>query len=240
IVKIVNALSAASEIGGPAVCSYLLGNPDHYTNETFKVFYWYAYVTCARDTCSPILASNQSPDYSEVSSESVLLGLTEDGVVALNKVNDYLYHPTAFTEYSLYDYLRCTDVRKLGGSDSFVKDPLLTLPSNTRSSGKASAFPFLPGHPLEKTHGVFYRRFPYTLNFVGHTLPRRDKGDRDEYCSAMLAFFRPWRNGRDLISSAPSWSAAFDLYAFIDDHECVMRNMNLMYKCLDARDDYSA
>ena len=44
IPKIVNALTAKLEIGGPMASLYLLGNPDHYTNENFVVFYWKSYV----------------------------------------------------------------------------------------------------------------------------------------------------------------------------------------------------
>jgi len=42
--KIVNALTAKLEIGGPMASLYLLGNPDHYTNQNFVVFYWKSYV----------------------------------------------------------------------------------------------------------------------------------------------------------------------------------------------------
>jgi len=40
ITKIVNALTAKLKIGGPMASLYLLGNPDHYTNQKFVVFYW--------------------------------------------------------------------------------------------------------------------------------------------------------------------------------------------------------
>ena len=45
ITKIVNSLTAKLEIGGPMASLYLLGNPDHYTNHDFVVFYWKGYVT---------------------------------------------------------------------------------------------------------------------------------------------------------------------------------------------------
>jgi hypothetical protein len=38
--KIVNSLSAKMEMGSPMSCMYLLGNPDHYTNYNFVLFYW--------------------------------------------------------------------------------------------------------------------------------------------------------------------------------------------------------
>src|SRR5258708_18578695 len=45
LTKIVNAFTAKLEIGGPMASLYLLGNPDHYTNQNFIVFYWKSYVT---------------------------------------------------------------------------------------------------------------------------------------------------------------------------------------------------
>jgi hypothetical protein len=45
LTKFVNALTAKLEIGGPMASLYLLGNPDHYTNQYFIVFYWKSYVT---------------------------------------------------------------------------------------------------------------------------------------------------------------------------------------------------
>ena len=44
ITKIVNALTAASEIGGPMASMYLLKHPDHYTSHQFRACYWRGYV----------------------------------------------------------------------------------------------------------------------------------------------------------------------------------------------------
>jgi hypothetical protein len=43
LTKIVNALTAKLEIGGPMASLYLLGNPDDYTNQNFIVFYRKSY-----------------------------------------------------------------------------------------------------------------------------------------------------------------------------------------------------
>ena len=45
ITKIVNALTAASEIGGPMAAMYLLKHPDHYTNFEFRTCFWRGYVS---------------------------------------------------------------------------------------------------------------------------------------------------------------------------------------------------
>ena len=39
ITKIINALTAASEIGGPMALMYLLKNPDYYTSHKFRICY---------------------------------------------------------------------------------------------------------------------------------------------------------------------------------------------------------
>ena len=43
--KMVNSLVVKSEIGAPMAVMYLLGNPDHYTNVSFKSFHWQAFVS---------------------------------------------------------------------------------------------------------------------------------------------------------------------------------------------------
>ena len=57
----------------------------------------------------------------------------------------------------------------------------------------------------------------------------------------MLALFHPggWRSGSQLKSSSESWEDAFGRVEFLPEHERIMKNMNLLYECLDARDDYA-
>lgn len=243
LVKIVNAMSAASEIGGPAVCSYLLGIPDHYTGHQFKVFYWYSFLLqVRRDLESTVTSPDPVPQpetgetqCTSLSAESVMLAVEGDSVVGVQKVHDYVFRPPAFSSYSLYDFYCSTDVRKLKKNELF---------RDSASSTKATAYQFLPAHPLAASHGVYLRTAQslYVLNFVGRSLPRADKGDREEYAAVMLMLFRPggWRTGQDLLAQVPSFSAAFEMCSFPPELLQVMANMNILYECLDARDDYSA
>jgi hypothetical protein len=75
---------------------------------------------------------------------------------------------------------------------------------------------------------------------VGGSLPRRDKGNRDEYCMTMLTLFKPWRNGKDLKDTDESWDDQFSRYTFTDRQVDIMKYFNVRYECNDARDDYSA
>ena len=77
---------------------YLLGNPDHYTNHNFVVFYWKSYVT------EVLKAWNQSSD---VLSDKVILLKNDDGeFVGLSTVDDYIYRPYELSDKSLYEWIQ--------------------------------------------------------------------------------------------------------------------------------------
>ena len=119
----------------------------------------------------------------------------------------------------------------------------LDLKSNERNAklGK-NIYLFLKDHPLCDTHAikVMPENEKIIPNFIGATLPRRDQGDRELYCSTMLAFFCPWRTGKDLKNESETWDDAFTEYPFNDFQKQLMNNFNIRYECLDARDDYRA
>jgi hypothetical protein len=101
---------------------------------------------------------------------------------------------------------------------------------------------FLEDHPLyHSTHvTLLHDSEEYVPNFIGGAVPRSDHGDREYYCSTMLAFFRPWRTGKDLRSETQSWDEAFNKYQFTPRQQEIMKYFNVRYECLDARDDYAA
>ena len=103
--------------------------------------------------------------------------------------------------------------------------------------------PFLDEHPLSSTHVVkcdFERTQTMIPNFVGSPLPRFDQGDKENYCCTMLTLFKPWRTGSDLKIDGQSWNHAYENYKFSNRHKDLMKNFNLRYECLDARDDFHA
>ena len=98
ITKIVNSLTAKLEIGGPMTSLYLLGNPDHYTNHNFVVFYWKGYVT-------EVLKAWKQED--DVQSDKVVLLKNVDGeYIGLSMVDDYKYRPYELNDKSLYEWVR--------------------------------------------------------------------------------------------------------------------------------------
>lgn len=103
-------------------------------------------------------------------------------------------------------------------------------------------YDFLPDHPLCGTHHALCasEAEEFVPNFIGGPLPRSDRGDREYYCSSMLALFKPWRVGTDLKNDNQSWDDGFNQYKFSDRQTTLMKYFNLRYECLDARDDFSA
>ncbi|KAI0643359.1 hypothetical protein C8Q79DRAFT_1024297 [Trametes meyenii] len=99
--KFVNAISAGTEIGGPAAAAHLLGYPDHYTDHVFKLFYWRGYLRRfvedlpPEQTPSAYLVDNAKHD--RAPGDNVVLGSSHTaGVVPLSKVNDYVYRPLKY------------------------------------------------------------------------------------------------------------------------------------------------
>ena len=106
VTKMVNALTAKLEIGSPMASMYLLGNPDHYTSHTFINFYWRSFVHEARSVfLTPLEEIEEFP-------EKIVLNKSKGKFVALSKVHDYIYRPTAFGIVNLYDWIRCANKKR--------------------------------------------------------------------------------------------------------------------------------
>ena len=114
--KIVNSLSAKMEMGSPMVCMYLLGNPDHYTDQQFVPFYWRSFVREARrpwdEKVCPTAADNQGnstqihdEDTKFEQPEKVTLIKSDGRVVGLSPVHDYVFRPPELNSISLYDWI---------------------------------------------------------------------------------------------------------------------------------------
>ena len=75
---------------------------------------------------------------------------------------------------------------------------------------------FLKDHPLSHSLHVTLLNDDqeYVPNFIGEAIPRSNCGDREFYCSTILAFFKPWRSGKDLKLEDQSWDDAFTTHLF--------------------------
>ena len=193
--------------------------------------------------------------------EKVAIFKRNGRIVGFSPVHDYIYRPTQFDSMSLYDWISTCKREKLPvtrfkkkksavrsaetyvdeecRSESSDEDTAWVSEAKTKMP-KTKLLRFTSGHPLAETHGVRYLKAARIPNFVGNTLPRHDQGDREYYCSAMLALFKPWRSGLDLRLRSESWDEAFISQAFTSRQVEVMKNMNIRYECLDAQDDFHA
>ena len=120
------------------------------------------------------------------------------------------------------------------------KSCVVTDSDALKHTSKSKLLPFLSTHPLAETHGVRLLKRSHVPNFAGNTLPRHDQGDREYYCSTMLTLFKPWRSGLDLKTKLNSWDETFVSHGFSTWQLELMKNMNIRYECLDARDDFHA
>src|SRR6202020_259932 len=92
---------------------------------------------------------------------------------------------------------------------------------------------FLSDHPLHETHWVeFHKSYKNVVpNFVGGSLPRRDRGDREYYCATMMTLFKPWRSGKCLKDDNESWDESFVNYKFTPRQNQIMEHFNIRYEC---------
>ena len=99
---------------------------------------------------------------------------------------------------------------------------------------------FQEQHPQYKTHHVKMcsEADAKVPDFIGGALPRKDKGNREDYCMTMLTLFKPWRNGRDLKATEATWDETLTEHAFTErqsevmvENICLVGVLNLSIVC---------
>ncbi|KAF8237353.1 hypothetical protein L208DRAFT_1203446, partial [Tricholoma matsutake] len=101
MMKIVNLLSAKMEMGSPMICMYLLGNPDHYTNYQFVLFYWHSFQA---DSCSKPSDSG-TIDCDNQQSKKIVIFKRNNHVIGLSPVHNYVFQPHEYSSMCLYDWI---------------------------------------------------------------------------------------------------------------------------------------
>jgi hypothetical protein len=107
LTKVVNALTAKIEIGGPMASLYLLKYPDHYTGHKFKTFYWKNYVKVVRS------AWETEDNNIDKETDKVVIGKKDGEYVAISSVDDYIHRPDKYESMSLYNWIRLATKYKL-------------------------------------------------------------------------------------------------------------------------------
>lgn len=161
--------------------------------------------------------------------EKIHLMRSRGSYLARSNTDDYRFRPERLEGVCLYDFVQCAIKHPLSGS------------RNPRSDLRW--FKFSNDHPQVDTVAVALdedRIDRHVPSFMGPALPRRDGGNREDYCCAMLTLFAPWRTGIDMKSADETWEQTFDAYNFTERQETLMANFNMRYECYDARDDYGA
>jgi hypothetical protein len=242
ITRVVNALTAKTEIGGPLVCFHLLGNREHYANRTFKPFFWFSYAKIVAQAWNEPFHSSYVIQFNV--SDKVVITSAPTGLTPYKKVYDYTCRPRSIENMSLVDFLALTNVVLLprnkhlheSGSSSNESE-FGGIESDVNVIGR-----FFVDHPKYLTHGVYHveGKFRSVLTYLGPVFPHKDKGDIEFYCRTMLTLFCPWRDGLNLRTDTQTWKEAFDAYPFSERHSRVMQNMNVLYECRDTAHDCTA
>lgn len=133
-------------------------------------------------------------------------------IIGFSPVHDYIYCPMQFHSMCLYDWISMCKreklpVKRFKNKRKAVRSAETSVDEECQSSSgenttyvsedavtempKTKLLRFISEHPLAETHGVRYLKTARIPNFVGKTLPRHDQGDREYYCSTMLALLSP-------------------------------------------------
>ncbi|KZT04720.1 uncharacterized protein LAESUDRAFT_635667, partial [Laetiporus sulphureus 93-53] len=102
LTKIVNALMAGAEIGGPMACLYLLKHEDHYTNYSFNVYMWKSFV---REVCTAWEDENPTAAAKIFTNPEALEKVILSKFVPFSVTDDYIYRPSIFNGMCLYDWI---------------------------------------------------------------------------------------------------------------------------------------
>ncbi|KZV61308.1 hypothetical protein PENSPDRAFT_554242, partial [Peniophora sp. CONT] len=266
MVQIVNAMTVKQEIGSPMACAHLLGHPDHYTNYKFRPFYWRMFVGGNLVALSPVVDYELRPDALHSMSLYDWIRLTEKQKIPKQRKKPAERELTDDKNYEDDDLLKASAPRVTRGTLSqktlvneeadsgYSSDETLIAEDEgdadyeferdrRAKKGKrrrATTFEFADAHPQHKTHRVrvLTKDQAKIPNFVGGILPRKDKGDVEEYCRAMLTLFKPWSDPKSLKDPEQTWEAAFQKYQFTNRQRKTMGFFHVRYECNDARDDF--
>ncbi|PPQ97805.1 hypothetical protein CVT26_012849 [Gymnopilus dilepis] len=198
------------------------------------------------------------------------IGQSDGRYFERSRVHDYIYRPKIYDRLPLWNWIQGHTIRKRTPKELAIFKYCLqktghNIPDIELDEGEVELVPkkfvemsadaikahtdmllrpsFLCGHPMFLTHCPVFSASNLRLNvpnILGGSLPRSDIGDREFYSKTMLVLFKPWRDPSGLRDGISSWTEAFNLHCFTTRQVTLMKNFNLRYECLDARDDFQA
>ena len=101
---------------------------------------------------------------------------------------------------------------------------------------------FSETHPQYDTHHVcmYTEAEAKVPDFIGRALPRKDKGNFEDYCMTMLTLFKPWHTGKDLRAEDNTWNDTFLSHIFTERQSELIKFFHIRYECNNARDNFAA
>ncbi|KAI0747733.1 hypothetical protein C8Q80DRAFT_1103277 [Daedaleopsis nitida] len=191
VTKMVNALTAASEIGGPVAAMYLLKHPDHYTGHKFRACFWRGYAL------EVMQAWEDSKDISQEGRSTVVVDCEKNNIdgpkriVALSPVIDYMNRPVELEHLNVYDWIRRYHKRPIPkchrktvflqpDPNDLEREVCVTIEHQPKAN-TPSYFNFSAKHPQARTHEVCLldEKESYVPNFIGGAIPRKDARSRE-------------------------------------------------------------
>ena len=244
LTKCVNAMNGKMEMSHQQIMSYLVGGGDHYTSHKFSAIRWSGFDRRVRQHFEQneenarvginVPTNGELPDpplvestYSE--SWTAQLDLYTAKATASDQVDDYMFRgrTPGVLNICLYDFA------------AFAYRTKSAIRGSAEGQGcREERFDTI--HPLYQTHVMHIRNVPYVPVLYGKKLPKRqmsEGADNEMWFRAMLILFKPWRNPSDLKGQDERWGDAFNRYVFSDRHTTVMRHMNVLHECKEARDN---
>jgi hypothetical protein len=226
VIKVANAIMGKLEISHPQVLSSIIGGGDHYTSDSFHILLWGQFDNffgCAlqEDTDNDVQLSDADSDSGGGDDENrLILSMNNDDITASNQVLDYMHRclDPKFQDMCLYNFTGTT-----------TKQLFLV-----EIDGRFASIE----HPQFKSHRLRIKSDSQVPVILGPSLPRCDRTaeEKDRWCRAMLILFKPWNDPKALKNIGQSWADAFTSWTFSAHASSIMKNMNVLNECKDARD----
>ncbi|KAF8183538.1 hypothetical protein K438DRAFT_1519160, partial [Mycena galopus ATCC 62051] len=145
LMQMVNSLTSKLQIGSPMASLYLLDNPDHYTNCTFKLCWWRSYVARVKsswDSVTSASAMDQDTSANAVDppvedTDRVVVLESGGHYVGATNVDDYVFRSAALEGCSAFDYIQmATRARRSPGQLQSFENSLENVPLEAASASE--------------------------------------------------------------------------------------------------------
>lgn len=250
----VNSMIGHQEISHQQVMSYLVGGGDHYTPESFQILHWRAFLAMAKridesrvnepsanlEVESEVLNEDANVSAAERPSDepTVVLQLGARSITASSQVSDYIYRNSEFGGMSLYEFTEITRKVALPEASRELIHAGFRESLGTIRGGFSS-----PEHPQYNTHVMRVRPKRVIPVILGDKFQRPDRSaeELELWAKSVLLLFLPWRDFGTVKNGFQDWTAAYEShkYNIKPRYHRIIRNLNVLTECRDARGEQS-